>query len=534
MSQTRSVTDSRRLFLAGFICMIALGMGFAARAAVLGRWGSDYGFTRYELGVITGFGLTGFGLTVMFFSVLVERWGYGPTLAMTFGFHLLSGLVTLLAAPMFHSSGKDATFWALAIGTTLFAIANGAGEAAFNPLVAAIYPKERTHRLNMLHAGYPGGLVLGALAGIMLASQRWEVILLTYLVPTVIYGALMLGQRFPTPQAVARKVTVRSMAREFASPVFLLLLVLMAMVGFVELGTDSWISNITGLLLNSEKEGLYLFMWAAGLMFVLRFVAGPIVHRISPLGLLLVSACVGAIGLFFLSEAGGRFRLGGAVMAATIAVTIYGMGKTFFWPTMLGVAAERFPKGGALTIGALGCVGTLSAGLLGGPAIGFMQDRFASQSLENSSPAAYQRYQADKDNSFLFFHSRGLDGSKVAILTDNGEQLAKDLAALKKSESTKAGAEVSALTRFLRALHLARDEAPGAEVRKLQVWWTTARTFAAADRGPVVGATLYGSRMALRRTALVPVAMAAGYLLLLLYFRAKGGYRQLHAEAVLA
>jgi hypothetical protein len=174
----------------------------------------------------------------------------------------------------------------------------------------------------------------------------------------------------------------------------------------------------------------------------------------------------------------------------------------------------------------------LSAGLLGGPAIGFMQDRFASQSLEHSSPAAYERYQADKDNSFLFFHSRGLDGSKVAVLTDNGKQLAKDLAALKKSESTEAGAEVSAMTRFLRALHLARDEAPGAEVRKLEAWWATARIFAAADRAPVIGATLYGSRMALRRTALVPVVMAAGYLLLLVYFRATGGYRQLHAEAV--
>lgn len=502
-------TSSSRLFSAGFICMIALGMGFAARAHVLGTWGKDYGFTKSELGVITGFGLTGFGLTVMFFSLLVERLGYGPTVWMTFGFHLLSGLITLFATPVFHSMGKDATFWCLSIGTTLFAIANGAGEAAFNPLVATLYPSERTHRLNMLHAGYPGGLVLGALAGIVLARFRWEVILLTFLIPMVIYGALMFGRQFPAPQAMLRNASVGSMLSEFASPVFILLLVLMAMVGFVELGTDSWITNITGTLLDDPKKGDYLFIWASALMFTLRFVAGPIVHRISPLGLLFISACIGAVGLTLLGEAGGRFNLGGAIFAVSLAVTIYGLGKSFFWPTMLGVAAERFPKGGALTIGALGCVGTLSAGLLGGPAIGFMQDRFASQSLERTAPATYQRYSADRENTFLFFRSRGLDSSKVAVLTDKGKQLSEDLAALQRSH--------------------AHDP----QIESLAAWWATARRDANADREPVIRATLYGSRMALRRTALVPIAMAAGYLLLLVYFRSLGGYRQLHLAPAL-
>src|SRR5206468_10798510 len=141
-------------------------------------------------------------------------------------------------------------------------------------------------------------------------------------------------------------------------------------------------------------------------------------------------SCFGAVGLVLLSEAGERFTLGGAVTAATIAATIYAFGKTFYWGTMLGVTAERFPLGGALVIGAIGCVGNLSAGVLGGPAIGFMQDRFASQDLQRSSPAASERYRSDKENSFLFFHARGLDSSKVAVLQDNGSQLASDLAAL--------------------------------------------------------------------------------------------------------
>jgi hypothetical protein len=174
---------------------------------------------------------------------------------------------------------------------------------------------------------------------------------------------------------------------------------------------------------------------------------------------------------------------------------------------MLGVVAERFPRGGALTLGAVGCVGTLSAGLLGGPAIGLMQDHFASQSLRQSSPAAYERYRAEKENSLLvIFHARGLDGSKVAVLTDNGTQLQKDLNIL------------------------AQTGRQDPHLEGLRLWWADARGQADADRQPVTQAVLRGSRMALECTALIPVLMALGYLMLVLYFRSKGGYKQIYLE----
>jgi hypothetical protein len=508
MSNAEPVRNSNRLFLGSFLAMIAIGMGFSARAAILGNWGAEFGFTKAELGVITGFGLTGFGLTVMLFSVVVERWGYRSMMVLTFALHLLSGMITLLAAPVFHAFGRDAAFWCLSIGTTVFSIGNGAAEGVVNPLIAALYPTNRTHRINALHAGFPGGLVLGALVGVVLAGARWEIILLMYLVPTLIYGVLMLGQTFPPSQAKAHRIPLSSMAREFSSPLLIMLLVLMAMVGFVELGTDSWIANITGALMADPKKGLYLFIWTSSLMFALRFVAGPIVHRISPLGLLFCAACLGSTGLVLLSQAGTGFNWGGAIVAATLAATIYGVGKTFYWGTMLGVAAERFPRGGALVLGALGCVGNLSAGFLGGPAIGFMQDRFASQQLQHTSMAAYDRYRSDRDDSFLLaFHSRGLDSSKVSVLQDNGAQLAKDAAALAKSGKHDANIE------------------------NLIAWWREAGPEAAGDRPAVLDAGLYGSRMALRCTSVVPMVMAVGYLLLILYFRSIGGYRQIHLDA---
>ncbi len=509
MPHSNSVSNSNRLFLGSFLILVAAGMGFSARGAILGTWGAQFGFTQSELGVITGFGLTGFGLTVVFFSVLTERLGYGVLIALTFAFHVISAVITLAAVPIFHAFGKEGVFWCLTIGTSLFAVGNGASEAAINPLVAVLHPKERTHRLNILHAGYPGGLILGALLGVLLKGARWEIILLTYIVPTMAYGWLMFGQAFPASQARRHNMSMSTMLKDFTSPIMLCLLVLMGMVGFVELGTDSWIQNITGSLMADPQKGLYLFIGTSTMMFILRFVAGPIVHRISPLGLLFVSACFGATGLFFLSEAGAKFNLGGPMVAASMAATVYGIGKTFYWPTMLGVVAERFPRGGAYTLGAMGCVATLSAGLLGGPAIGYMQDYFASQDLQEKAPAAYARYQADKENSLLWiFHVRGLDGSKVAVLADDGKQLVKDLSLIreggKPDQSTHLGA--------------------------LSDWWGSVRAEADQDRGPVNEATLHGGRMALRCTAFVPVTMALGYLLLILYFKAKGGYQQIHLD----
>jgi fucose permease len=507
MQPTAPAPNRQRLFLASFLLLIASGMGFSARAAVLGIWGAQFGFTKADLGVITGFGLTGFGLTVILFSLLVERWGYGVLLTLTFACHILSAAVSLMAAPVFHAFGKEAAFWCLSAGMTLFALGNSAGESAINPLVAALYPEGKTNRLNMLHAGYPAGLILGAFQGVLLQGWSWEVILLAYLAPTLAYGLMMFRQGFPASQARQHNLSLKTMFTEFTSPVLLALLALMALVGFVELGTDSWISSITGNLLANPTRGLYLFIWTSSVMFVLRFCAGPIVKRISPLGLLSASACFGAVGLVLLEEAGQGFNWGGVLAAAWVAATIYGVGKTFYWGTMLGVVAERFPRGGALTLGAVGCVGTLSGGLLGGPVIGFIQDYFASQHLRESSPASYQTYRAETDNRLLLvFRNTGLDGSKVAVLQDDGRQLEKDLDILRQSGKSDAHLE------------------------SLRAWWERARLEANRDREPVAAATLRGSRMALKCTAIVPAIMALGYLLLALYFRSKGGYAAVRLE----
>lgn len=562
--------NEKVLFWASFLTLIAAGIGFSVRAAILGDWSKQFGFTQSELGTITGGGLVGFGLTIIFFSFFADRVGYGPLMGIAFLFHVSSAIVTLAAAYAFEAGGKVACYWCLYIGAFLFALGNGTCEAVINPLTATLYPRNKTHWLNILHAGWPGGLILGALLGLIFeqAKVRWEVQMATFLVPTALYGLMMLGRKFPHSEARSAGVTLTEMLRElglmgaavivallglwlssdvlpglglpglagWAVAVILLvafgayssfamghwmmamLLLLHALVGYVELGTDSWISNITGTILENKQWGLILFIWTSGLMFALRFFAGPIVHQISPLGLLFVSALLGCLGLFLLGSATG-------VLVCVVAATIYGVGKTFLWPTMLGVVSERFPRGGAITLGAVGGVGMLSAGLLGGPGIGYKQDYYASNELRSKSEATFGRYAARDEKgelvtkSFLFFPAiTGLDGSKVALAVGDP---AKD-----KDGKTIPGSRQSIQDDLEVLKKTDRSLSDDKNLEKLVTWWDKeGKTHEEQDVPLVKNARLVGGKSALTTTALVPATMALGYLLLILYFRARGGYQ---------
>src|SRR5262245_42059346 len=269
------MNSQRRLFAASFITLIAAGVGFSIRNGILGDWGAQFGFTQGELGAITGGGLTGFGLTIIFFSFFADRVGYGPLMAVAFTLHTLSAVVTLAATPVFHSLGKGAAYQCLYWGAFLFALGNGTCEAVINPLAATLYPKEKTHWLNILHAGWPGGLILGGILGYFMGGKvqllgyfiggkvRWEIQMALFLIPTLLYGLMMFRQPFPHSEARVAGVTFGTMIKEFAAPVLLLLLLLHAMVGYVELGTDSWISNITGTIQADPQKGLLLFVWTS-------------------------------------------------------------------------------------------------------------------------------------------------------------------------------------------------------------------------------------------------------------------------------
>ncbi len=496
-----ATTNSKRLLWAGFMAIMASGVGFSIRAGILGQWAKQYGFTQTELGAITGGGLTGFGIIILISALIADKFGYGKLMVSAFVIHIISAVLTLATGAAFAAGGKGAAGQCLFWGMFLFAVGNGIAEAVVNPLVATLFPKERTHYLNILHAGWPAGLVVGGILTTIFTGEslfgwkplaeplKWQYQISFFLVPVALYGLMMLGRHFPRSEASQQGVSYRNMLRELGllggavicallglflysdlklgqtlfnkpdldliiaavlagalwlafsyvtgfhfGPILLaVLLVTHGLVGYVELGTDSWIGKITGKIMDSPQKGLMLLVYTSSLMFALRFFAGPIVEKTSPLGLLFASAIIGTTGLSLLSGAD-------SVPFCVLAATVYACGKTFYWPTMLAVVSEQFPRGGAITIGAIGGVGMLSAGLLGGPGIGFEQDHYASEKLKNQDPAVFERYKATDENQFLVFKTVGLDGAKVGVLGDDGKEAVRALKVLKDDPKAKPAA----------------------------------------------------------------------------------------------
>jgi MFS family permease len=506
---TDAPVRQRLIFFASFMTLVVAGVGFAVRNGILGDWAAQFGFTKTDLGTITGGGLTGFGVTIIVCSYFADRLGYRALLVAAFVLHVLSVVVTVAGTPVFNAFGKTPTYWCLYVGTFMFALANGLCEAAINPLTATLYPRNKTHYLNILHAGWPGGLILGGAIAYLfvgsdakLAQLRWEVLIALYAIPALYYGFVVLSNRFPISEAKAAGISTAQQLAVLASPLLIFLFIIHGMVGYVELGTDSWIQNIMRNVIGNNAS--LLFVYISALMFGLRFFAGPIVHRINPLGLLFVSACLGAVGLWMLGSATTGLLI-------VVAGTIFAIGKTFYWPTMLGVIGERFPRGGALAMGISGGVAALSAGFLGGPGIGYTQDYYASQELRAAAPEAYERVKSEEMNAFLMFPKiQGLDGAKVAVVTDTppGKTLKEDVAFAEKVGK--------------------REE----KLLALNEWFeTTERPHVETDKPHVAHATDYGGRMGLKVTVIVPVVMAVCYLLLVIYFISRGGYKAIHLDA---
>lgn len=515
------------------------GVGFGVRGGILANWGAEFGFTGAELGAITGAGLTGFCFGVIIGGLVVDKLGYGRLIITAFVLHVLSALVTFGAMP-----GQDKTvaynflYW----GTFIFAIANGTLEACANPLVATLFPSNRTHYLNILHASWPAGLVLGGAIGWLLGDLYgwpWKWQLGLFLIATVLYGVMFFGQHMPQSEASQRGLTMGKMFKDvgllgalvvcfllalffhsalgipqtwayvlagalllavgvltqFSMGAWLLfvLFVTQLLVGAVELGTDGWIQNITGNIL-TPAQGKILFVFTSSVMFALRFTADFIEKRIglSPIGILLACSLLAVVGLLATS------RLE-TFMGAMLALLIYAVGKTFFWPTMLAVASDRFPQTGAIAISIMGGIGMMSAGVIGGPGLGYAKDRFASAHLENTHPAAYAEYRVAKPSGWLLF---------------------RDVAAL---DGRKLGAVQTKLATAREKLAEAGIHDPRLALERLT-----------PEERWVHTSSIQGDRQTLATDAMIPAVMALIYLGLLIYFRSMGGYKLVHLEGTKA
>lgn len=344
-----------RLFLASCTALTVCGMLFALRVSNLGPLQAHFATDIDRIGEVVAMGLYGMGIVILVASPLCDLLGMRLLLAIAFGLHLC-GIGGFLLAP--GTAADPELFWAKAT-MFLVGLAHGLVEGVINPLIATLYPTDKTHKLNVLHAWWPGGIILGGLCAWSFADlgYSWQLQWCAGLVPTLLYGALILGAKFPPTERVASGVSAGRMVAASLHPLFLLFVALMAVTAATELGTSSWLDEV--LEATAGFRGVLLLVYGAALMFVLRFFAGPIARRVTPIGLLTCSSAVAAVGLYALSLAENA-------PLAVAAATLFFAGVCYFWPTMLGVVSECFPRTGALGMGLLGASGFLGSGWLTG------------------------------------------------------------------------------------------------------------------------------------------------------------------------
>lgn len=464
------------LFWTCFIALTATSFGFMGRVLVIGEWSVAFNLNETEKGSILGALMWPFGISIFFCSLIIDKVGYGRILIFAFFCHTTSVITTICASlalastgasPDEIASGQKAGYWLLYAGTVLMALGNGTVEAVINPAVATIYHDSKSKWLNILHAGWPSGLVVsgivalamnpgGLIAGMSgeLISWHWKIILI--LVPTLVYGFMLFRCRFPVNERVKAGVSYRVMLQEIgllgavivaglmvrqlgtefkwsgyfqitlgAALVFIFgwyvrsigkwmfafLLLIMIVSGTTEVSTDAWIKE----LMQPEIEKLWglgldagwVLVYTASIMMILRFCAGPLVKKFSPLGVLAISSAIAVLGLMFMSKATGSMIL--------LAATVYGVGQTFFWPMMLGVVADRFPRGGAMTLNTVAAVGVLGIGVFGTPWMGYIQDTHNSHALKEKDPQLYAQVQGEQKQS-VFGSYPSLDNNKIEKL----------------------------------------------------------------------------------------------------------------------
>ena len=494
--QAGSPRDSR-LFATCFAAIVATSFCFILRALVIDDWGREFALSETQKGELLGVGLWPFSISIVLLSFFIDRIGFRVTIWLAAACHL-AGLAVLLTA---------GGYWSLYAGTLIMALGNGAVEAAANPLVATLYSHDKPKWLNRLHAGWPAGLILGGVLALAVgAGTDWRLKCALLAIPVLVYVALLIGRRFPVSERVASGVSYRAMlaeagflsagvilllimlevgrvanlpttsvmaviailtvayafvARSAGRPLYVILVLIMIPLATTELSTDSWISS----LMEPEMHNLglqagWVLVYTSAIMFVIRIFAGSLIHWLKPLPVLAAASALAAAGLYLLSGAAG--------LSVLAAATLYGVGKSFFWGTSLGLCSEQFPKGGAVAINIMAGAGMLAAGIIGSVMLGAAQDRATAVALADLD-ARNQTHLAD------------------TYLTEN---------------------KVSIFGSY-RALDAAKVDAADP-----------------ADRTLVATVKAASKKEALKDVAKLPLLMVAAYLCLIAYFRMRGGYRR--------
>jgi len=392
--------NQKRLFIAACLALLVTAITFAIRAKIEGVFTDDYGLTKEQVGRAFGPAFWGFAVAMFAGGYFIDIVKTKSIIWAAFAMHLI-GIILLLMA-------KDYT--SLFIANVFIGLGNGSVEAACNPLVATLFPNNKTKMLNRFHVWFPGGIVIGSLLAALIMDEinlPWQVLVSMLFIPLAIYGFLFFGQKIPETERVSTGVSYKEMMRNVGAPITItlavifmilvatvpsisetitsnntILLVIVAVVALAiivegravnkisllfplvfacmlltastELGTTQWIN---ALLANNGIHPMIILAVVTGLMAVGRYFAGGLIHRLNPPGVLIGSAVFAAAGLLLLSVANGP-------VTTVLSAAVFAIGVCYFWPTMIGVASEYIPKSGALGMSILGGAGFVATSVV--------------------------------------------------------------------------------------------------------------------------------------------------------------------------
>jgi MFS family permease len=355
--------NERTLFRVSCISLVTTSMSFAIRGDVAAAMTSAFHITNEQMGLVFSPAFWAFSIAIVASGMLIDVVGM-KRLHVLSGAGYLVGICLVVLAPrpaapvasLFDHPGTTLLY----LGFLMMGLSQGLVEGVINPLIVTVYPAEKTRRLNMLHAWWPAGQIIGGLLAVLLTRAlhaRWEVELSLILVPAAVYLAMALGQHYPATERVQSNVTTRDMWREAIRPLFLVFCVCHALATAGELGPDQWFPTVMGGLV-PQLQGVLFLVYTAGLVFLVRTFASGVAQRL-PLLTILICSALACLGLSWLGS-----LQPGATAIAFAAATVFGIGKTFFIPTMLGIVSEQLPRGGALLLSLMGGVGMITTSVL--------------------------------------------------------------------------------------------------------------------------------------------------------------------------
>lgn len=360
--------NKNKLFYASCLALITTSMTFAIRAKLETVFGPEgIGLTLEQLGYAFAPAFFGFTIAMIIGGPLVDFLGIKKITWIAFITHAIGIVLTIMADSMMS----------LFIATLFVGIGNGMVEAALNPLVASMYPNNKTKMLNRFHVWFPGGIVIGSLLAWLIMDVMglsWQIMVAILFIPLIIYGTMFFGQKFPVTERVQLGVSNKKMFKSILNPLFIFMVLCMFLTAASELGTTQ---RIDSLLKKSVSAPLLVLAFINGIMALGRLFAGQVVHKLSPSGMLFYSAIFTFIGLWMLTVTSGGMTF--------VAAAIFAVGVTFFWPTMLGFVAEYLPETGALGLSVMGGAGMFSVSLVL-PIMGkLMDDANATEALRTMS-----------------------------------------------------------------------------------------------------------------------------------------------------